>query len=245
MERQIVVYRYKEDTAWLENLEENVIIYNKGPKLHTKHKVVNLPNIGMVLASQLFHCIENYNNLADKTLFIQANPWDGEFELKNNFKNTPFDSKRLINFYFDFLKGEEISNNYRWELIGNKYNLPMNYNQRHHDCFITYTFDWDEYIKKYIDLNSSIDWYKPVRMYRNGHIALSKSAILSNKKEYYIKLMEFCKYDVPVIEWNAESTLNFIFNVDNSGKIIDLGHDKVDFETLEDYRVWHSPIDID
>ena len=241
MNNQIVIIRYNEDISWAECLE-NVIIYNKGEKLNTKHKVVNLPNLGMFSASQFFHCIENYDNLADRTLFFPGNPWDGVFEVRNNYTNTPENTIKLINRYFDFPEGEHASSNYISQLIGDIYNGPPNYNQRHHNYFITYDLMWKEWIDNYIDPLKKINWWKPVRMYKNGHMALSREAIRSNCKEYYIKLMELLPYDVPVTEWSLESTNNFVFNVANNGNIIDLGHNNLNFDNLKDYRTWHSEI---
>ena len=98
MEFQVVVMRYMEDVAWVENLE-NAIIYNKGSKIESIHPVVNLPNIGMYHASQLYHCINNYNNLADMTLFIQANPWDGDLEVDLKIKNSSYGIKKMIEYF--------------------------------------------------------------------------------------------------------------------------------------------------
>lgn len=226
-----------EDTSWLECIDENIIIYNKGEKINSKHKVINLPNIGMAGCTKLFHCIENYNNLADTTLFIQANPWDGDFELKYNFKNNEVDARKLINFFKNIPDGELISNNNFWQQIGTKYDCPSNYNQRHHNCFITYTHSWKEFIQEYIDPFNRIDWNN-IRFYRNGHFSIKKEAILSNPIEYYIKLIDLWKYDVPATEWYAESCLNFFFNVGNDGKFINLGHEKLDFSNIQDYKSW-------
>lgn len=242
MEKQIVIIRYNEDVSWAECLD-NVIIYNKGTLIDSKHKVVNLPNLGMYHASQFYHCIENYDNLADKTLFIQGNPWDGDFEIKYNFKNNPSDVKRLVDRYFNFPKNEEVSDNNFWILIGDRYNCPSNYNQRHHGFFITYDLTWHTWLNEYLDPLNKIDWYKNTRFYRNGHIALSRDAIRSNCKEYYIKIMQHMKYDVPILEWISESCLNFIFNIDNNGNIVDLGHNYLNFDNLEDYNIWHGAIE--
>ena len=73
MTQEIVLGRYKEDVSWADNLE-NVTIYNKGPRIESKHNVINLPNLGMLGATHLYHCYKNYDNLADITIFLQAWP---------------------------------------------------------------------------------------------------------------------------------------------------------------------------
>ena len=62
MKTRIVVARYNEDIEWLNNYK-NVIIYNKGEKVQTKHKVIELPNIGREAHTIFYHICENYENL--------------------------------------------------------------------------------------------------------------------------------------------------------------------------------------
>lgn len=237
MEFQIVVMRYMEDISWVENLE-NVIIYNKGNAIKTRHKVVNLPNIGMYHASQFYHCIKNYDNLADFTLFIQANPFDGVLETKLNIENTSAGIDKMLSYYRSIPIGEMSSIPPRQHILHKAYDQPFNWNQRHHDYFITYTHNWQDFLDELIDPTRLINWKLPTRFYKNGHICLKKEAILSNPIEYYIKLMQYWKYDVPCGEWFAESILGLIFNVGNNGKLINLKHSDIDFSNLEDYEEW-------
>jgi hypothetical protein len=97
--------------------------------------------------------------------------------------------------------------------------------------------NWNEWLKL-IDPYNKIDWNKKIPFYRNGHIGVSKKAILSNPKEYYILLLKYWKYSNPVPEWFGESTHHFIFNSDENGKYCDFGHSKLDFSKLEDYKSW-------
>ena len=74
---EIVISRYNENLEWLNyepfNKYKN-IIYNKGPNddfCKTNNiKVFNLENIGRCDHTYLFHIIENYDNLADITVFL-------------------------------------------------------------------------------------------------------------------------------------------------------------------------------
>lgn len=79
MKRQLVVAWYKEDLSWLmqQELTSESIIYSKGGLEHPPNfTVVDLPNIGREAHTYLYHIIENYDNLADITVFTQANPFD-------------------------------------------------------------------------------------------------------------------------------------------------------------------------
>ncbi len=242
MDFQIVVMRYMEDVSWVENLE-NVIIYNKGNQIQTKHKVVNLPNIGMFCASAFYHCVVNYENLADKTLFIQANPFDGDLETRLGITNTEESVKKMIDYYKYIPDGLVSSNPPFTHILHNRYEQPFNWNQRHHDIFIKYTHTWQDFLDELIDPKRLINWRLPTLFFRNGHIALKKEAILSNPVEYYIKLLEYWKYDVPCAEWLAESILGLFFNVGNNRKLINLHHDIIDYSKLDDYKKWAYEIE--
>jgi len=237
MDFQVVVCRYMEDVSWVENLD-NVIIYNKGDRIKSKHQVINLPNIGMGGGSLFYHCVKNYENFADLTLFIQANPWDGELEVSKGIKNTPEGLRNMINYYKNIPEGEVASIPARYQIISNGYNQPFNWNQRHHGYFIKFTHTWQEFLDDFIDPKRYINWKLPTRFYRNGHIAVTKEALLSNPKNYYIKLLQYWKYDVPCFEWFVESVFGLLFNVGNNGKLINLNHDIIDYSKLDDYTKW-------
>lgn len=76
---EIVVARYNEDLAWLNKLDDNIIItvYNKGEnnivKINKPNvKIIKLPNIGRESHTYLHHIISNYDNLADQIIFCQG-----------------------------------------------------------------------------------------------------------------------------------------------------------------------------
>jgi hypothetical protein len=236
MTREIVLGRYKEDVSWADNLN-NVTIYNKGPKIKSKHNVINLPNLGMLHSSQIYHCYKNYDNLADITIFIQAWPWDGILENHLGLQNNEEGIEKLIYHYSDIPQGKYMSRPAFQQTVANIYDCPANYNQRHHEFFITYTLNWKEWMKL-LDPFNKIDSFAPWSFYRNGHFGIKKEAILSNSKEYYEMLLDHWKYDVPVTEWFTESSVQFIFNVDINCNLIDLGHSSFDFSNNKKFSDW-------
>lgn len=241
MKFQTVIIRYNEDIAWAEYLTYPAIIYNKGDYVTSKHPVINLKNIGMFVASQLYHCVDNYDNLADWTFFVQGHPWDGLFESHYQLSGTKNDVRDFESFYFDIPEGQHVSKNCILRPLNKEsYVQPPNYNQRHHDYFIKYTHTWQEWMSE-IDPHNKIDMNRPLRMYKNGHITLSKEAILSNPKEWYLKILDFLKYDVPCIEWYTESVHNFLFNVNNHGQLEDFGHIAPEYKDKQlDYDFWRK-----
>lgn len=75
---EIIVSRYNEDLKWLLDTPFDkypVIIYNKGDnddfeKPPNVVDVIKLPNVGRESHTYLHHVIENYNKLADVTIFL-------------------------------------------------------------------------------------------------------------------------------------------------------------------------------
>jgi hypothetical protein len=81
VEFEIVVARYKEDVSYL--VDDPVFqpfyirIYNKGdpitdPRILQRCEVIPLPNVGKCDHTYLHHIVENYDQLADVTLFLPA-----------------------------------------------------------------------------------------------------------------------------------------------------------------------------
>lgn len=72
MEKQVVIARYNENLDWINQLNLPFVIYNKGEI--TNLPSIQLQNIGREAHSYLYHIVNNYNNLADITYFIQGDP---------------------------------------------------------------------------------------------------------------------------------------------------------------------------
>lgn len=75
-ERQVVVSRFNEGLSWVWARRFVTIIYNKGLPLETELEQVCLPNVGRESHSFLWHIVNNYDALADQTIFCQGNPTD-------------------------------------------------------------------------------------------------------------------------------------------------------------------------
>lgn len=67
---EIVIARYNEDLTWIEPYLSNTTIYNKG--LDYIDNSIKIPNVGRESHTYLYHIINNYDNLADRTIFFQG-----------------------------------------------------------------------------------------------------------------------------------------------------------------------------
>lgn len=72
---EIVVARYNENLDWLKDIKKSkdikITVYNKGNDDITV-PFIPLPNIGRESHTYLYHIINNYENLADQTIFCQG-----------------------------------------------------------------------------------------------------------------------------------------------------------------------------
>ena len=73
MSYEIVIARYNEDLSWLKKIPKSIkiTIYNKG-KDDIEYPFIKLPNIGRESHTYLYHIIQNYDILADNTIFCQG-----------------------------------------------------------------------------------------------------------------------------------------------------------------------------
>ena len=93
---QIVVSRYNEDISWLMLFKNITLIYNKGNNdiLLSKFDTIQLPNIGRESHTYLYHIVQNYENLAEKTIFFQGKINDHKIlDLEDYFKEELFIGK--------------------------------------------------------------------------------------------------------------------------------------------------------
>jgi hypothetical protein len=74
---EIVVARYNENLAWLNEFpfnQFNYTVYNKGPNSDFEKtnvtKIVELPNVGRCDHTYLYHIIQNYHNLSNIIVFF-------------------------------------------------------------------------------------------------------------------------------------------------------------------------------
>lgn len=74
-EFEIVVAKYKENLNWLIPYLRHVTIYNKDES-NLRSEWIHLPNVGRESHTYLHHIIQNYDDLADMTLFTQGNIQD-------------------------------------------------------------------------------------------------------------------------------------------------------------------------
>jgi hypothetical protein len=198
MKFQIVISRYNEDIYYLNKFFEYIIVYNKGnDDIYQNFNVIKLPNIGRESHTYLYHIVNNYDNLASQTLFIQGKIDDHDIlPFIEYFKNKDFIGKlnnQNINFIKNKIKhvGKYLTQVQSGDLKISKYN----------------PFEW---INK-IGLN--INDYNDFNMVWGANFSVSKNIILKKPKIFYQNLLRYVEYDINPEEGHFfERSWYIIFN---------------------------------
>jgi hypothetical protein len=103
----IVVARYNEDIEWCKQFP-NVIIYNKGDKLHDRYNEIVLPNVGREGHTYYKHICDNYDNLTDYIIFLQGRPFDHSPNIVSTLNNiistlSKYNNSEDLDIDFEFL----------------------------------------------------------------------------------------------------------------------------------------------
>ena len=81
MQIELVVARYLEDLSWLRNIPPQIT-----PRVYDKSPTGNLPNVGREAHTYLHYICENYDDLADLTVFAQGRPFDHAFDFHKTLR---------------------------------------------------------------------------------------------------------------------------------------------------------------
>ncbi len=177
---KIVVSRYNEDIEWTNKLE-NVIIYNKGNELldkKTKHKIINLPNVGKEGHTYYQYIYDNYDNLDDYTIFLQGNPFDHSPKLFENIK---------------YLEENIIQNNIQFKLLS-EWIITISLE----GCSCHKDLPLKKVYKKLFPNKEEIT--EQFQFGAGAQFIVSKELILKRPKDFYLNIINLLNYDVNPIE---------------------------------------------
>ena len=206
---EVVIVRYSENLDWIKSEfpNEKVTIYNKGKDdldLPSNCNIIKLDNIGYLGGTYLHHIKVNYNNLPDRTLFLQGYPYDTdltEYPLNRYKSNYPtFNCKNIAaKCWGGSLTKEHIHLSQKdWE--STKYH-KFEYNELY--SIIDFTH---KYICKY-PVNA------PLSISYGAQFAVDRDNILSHSLEYYQNLSTQFNTAFPMVDHFFERTLSIIFGV--------------------------------
>lgn len=224
---EIILARYNEDVKWINEEPYNnfkVICYNKGDnniKINNLKKVIQLPNVGRESHSYLYHIINNYDNLANISVFLMGSMTDTihkkNQKLKLLFENLNFDNSIFICQTYNNVKDELYDFTLQEYKSTNKNNSLKN-NDKTLDKAEIYPFGkwFEHYFNDIIITHISY----------NSIFAINKKHILQHPKEYYIKLIkQLEKSSNPEVGHYFERSWEAVFyplDQDNNTKFIEI-----------------------
>ena len=74
VDKTLVIARYDEDLSWIDSIDCEYLIYNKGLPLNISS--ISTTNIGRESVTYLRYIKDNYYNLPNIVVFVQGNPFD-------------------------------------------------------------------------------------------------------------------------------------------------------------------------
>lgn len=180
-----IVSRYNQDTDWLKEYTEDVVVYDRSKE--PLEKAIRVENTGTDIADKFRFVIDNYDNLPEVAVYTKANLFKycpkEEFELLKDRKEfTPLlslkhkvysDDKGLVCFYKDGIYWER---NDLWYLTPHPVGELDNINE-----LMLLLGTWN---MKYIP-------FAP-----GSNYILTKESILKHPKEFYEKLRSYLMWGV-------------------------------------------------
>jgi hypothetical protein len=178
MTYKIVIAHYNENTDWIDSLpKENVQLYSKGETtLQKEYEVSYLPNLGRESQTYLQYIIDHYDTLPDVVFFTQG-------------RDDHISAKTIMNCITSLLDSDKSfsTNRLEYRLITNMY-LSNDYRFYFWQGELLYAANcnFKEWFTTFI--NPSIDFSKPMTINFGACFGVTKEAIQSRSKEFYILL---------------------------------------------------------
>lgn len=210
---QVVVVRYDEDLSWLnkEFEDEEIIIYNKGKSdldlenLPINSKIINIPNVGWFGGTILHHLSHYYDNLFDRTLFLQGEPYEQPLitPLIKYKGNDRLNCDNIIAKCWKtslLVESDEFKDRSpeAWEKTkyGGKFKLFDNYTMI-------------DFARQYIDKDISSE--APLNIILGAEFAVDKESVYLHEKEFYQEMLPIFNEACPMADFYLEKLWDRIF----------------------------------
>jgi hypothetical protein len=187
MKVDIIISRFNENISWT-SLLKNAIIYNKGEPLNITNEIM-MKNVGREGHTYYKHIYDNYENLPDYTMFLQADPFDHYANVMEKIEY--FMESEDLNIDFELITDKVIIQNIMYD----------NYDER---LPLKRVF---KYLYGDIDPTEVFVEFGPGALF-----IVSKQAILSNSRDFYKKIVDILgKENCPVEGYSIERFHKMIF----------------------------------
>lgn len=192
----LVVARYNEDLSFLNNEPfkgNRIICYNKGPTLVTCPDcidVIQLANVGKCDHTYLYHIINNYDNLADVTVFLPGSCLHDAIKRYKTYHTLDYikDSKTSVFIGTSKVSQSELYNfTLNSHLTGSLENQKVNSSAALKPCSIQPFGNW--YKQNFGNTTLKMIDYTSI-------FAVAREHIIQHPKSYYEKLISYIDDDI-------------------------------------------------
>lgn len=195
----LIVAKYNENISWVENLNCDVIIYNKGEKTDPKYYALDIDNFGREAETYLraiCNLYEKIDELYDHVIFLQGNPFDHN---PNILDIIPQDNKDIVYKYPHFLT----EGNFRWVSLGiRQFGLSE---LKPTELRMAKCTDVYSQILKNTLTALDLPWYNSYICYPNAQFIIPKKYICAKPLEWWQNAYNFFDY----CEKNAYKTTDY------------------------------------
>lgn len=208
----LVIARYEEDLTWVNDVSNNftrILIYNKGsPYKFNNIPTIPLKNIGKEGHTYLYHVLNNFDSLADVTVFVSGSTWTYE-QKKNEFLKIIDHLKHTkSSIIFADKSSTRIESDKNFVLdeykITNEANFKKNPDQKLTPSLIRPLSRWFETRFPYEEFTCPSG---------RGTVAASRKDILSKPKSHYQTLFDEISVKNPEVGHYFERTWAHIFSI--------------------------------
>lgn len=201
MDTQIVISRYNEDINWLYSFKDISLIYNKGANNIDLNifNIVKLRNVGRESHTYLYHIVNNYEKLAENTIFFQGSIKDHKVLNMSDYINNNSITAFFENIPFDKLKNK-IEHKGKWEKEYNK------------GLMLKESLTPYEWLKNVIGIifEENIDVIKVIW---GANFAVSRDLIKSKPKSFYQNILRYIENHInPELGHYIERSWYIFFN---------------------------------
>lgn len=187
MKLEIIIARYNEDISWT-NLLKNVTIYNKGEPMNLYNEIP-MQNVGREGHTYYKHIYDNYYNLPDYIMFLQADPFDHYANVMEKIEY--FMNSENLDIDFELITDKVIIQNIVYDNYDERLPLKRVFHYLYGDTDPTEVF---------------------VEFGPGALFIVSKKAILSNSRDFYKRIVDILgKENCPVEGYSIERFHKYIF----------------------------------
>lgn len=210
---EFVIARYNEDVDFLlhnEFINRPIYLYNKGPKINNPSiinakniKIIKLPNVGKCDHTYLYHIVNNYNDLADLTVFLPASYYYMDYKrivankiISKSVKNNKpyFPAKRFNRSNYKELYNFKL-NEYKTSFNAN---LVLKEKNKNYDMVLSKVRPYGRWIESIFDINNNNNnnIYKCNYVIYWGIFSAKKDMLKKYDIDIYKKLLSYVDKDI-------------------------------------------------